>query len=283
MHWVLVVRTWIRVTVFEQVVSVEWGRSWIGEIPCVLRARASSLWQSVITWGCTRPHTPECVQCAQPRHRQSRQRISHGISGIILQCWLRDCFCVIWQSQLTAGEGTHLWAVRILGQPCLILLPPHLHWGFLLQISSTSFYSQWYAGSRCSIFPHPPLAMLAISACSAPSWAVQVSPRAACAVPGEGERGWRCLPVLSMCSWCGIFQLPTCSGMWNTQRCGSAEHRHIRQFLYPPASPAVTLALLPSGLPTPLALPGASATNVLTSDLWVKGYILQVALCVRPC
>lgn len=117
-------------------------------------------------------------------HSQSRQSISHGISRVILQCWLRNCFCVTWESQLTAGEGSYIWAVRIQGQPCLIFLPSHLDWGFLLQLSSTNFYCQWHTGSCCSSFHHPPFAMLAVSSPSAPSWAVQVSARAACA--GQG-------------------------------------------------------------------------------------------------
>lgn len=82
---------------------------------------------------CMGPHSSQGVQCYSPGHRQSRQRISHVISGVTLQCWLKDCFCVTWTSQLTAGEGSYLWAVRILGQPCLILLPPHLDWDFVLQ------------------------------------------------------------------------------------------------------------------------------------------------------
>lgn len=200
-------------TVFEQVVSVEWGRSWTGEIPCVVTARASSLW-SVITWGCqhraqirlheTPPQQQWCSVCTAQGTGSQRQRISHGISRIILRCWLRDCFCVTWESQLTAGEGSYLWAVRIQGQPCLIFLPSHLDWGFLLQLSSTSFYSQWYTGSCCSSFHHPPFAMLAESPHSAPSWAVQVSARAVCAVQGEARHSWRCLHVLCVGRACAV-------------------------------------------------------------------------------
>lgn len=201
------------------------------------------------------PHTAVVFSVYSPGHRQSRQRISHGIPGLF--CLLRDCFCVTWKSQLPAGEGSYCWAVRILGQPCLIVLSPHLDWGFLLRLSGTSFYCQW---SAFSILPLPYWQYLLILH---PPEQCRCQPELPGLCQVEAGHGWGCLYVLCVgrenAVGVGSPIFPTCWGMWNTQRWSSAEYRQTRQFLY---SPAVTLALLPSGLPT--ALPGTSVSSVLT-------------------
>lgn len=170
------------------------------------------------------PHTSNSVQCSQSRARAvetegftchfldyfaKRKVVRHqGFKSCTSsQCWLRDCFCETWKSQLTAGGGSYLWATRILGQPCLILLPPHLNWGFLLQhllllpVIPWQLLQQLSASSLCHA---------AVSSHSAPSWAMQVSARAACAV-SSGSRAWLKVPPCPLCgkgisSWCqGLY------------------------------------------------------------------------------
>lgn len=112
------------------------------------------------------PETPQSssgVSVHSPGHRQARQRISHGIAGIILQHWLRDCFCGTWESQLTAGEGSEDPGPALphcspspprlgLSSPALWhqLLFPVMGWQWLQQLPPSSLCR---AGSVCSFCP----------------------------------------------------------------------------------------------------------------------------------
>lgn len=90
--------------VFEQVVSVERAGSWTGEIPCVCHSKGQ---QSVaVCHHMGLPAQGQALAAGNATHssvvseHSPGHRISPGISQIILQCWLMDCFCVSWKSQL---------------------------------------------------------------------------------------------------------------------------------------------------------------------------------------
>lgn len=283
--WVVVVSTWIRVAVFEQVVSVEWGRSWTGEIACVSQ-QGPAVCGSLVCHHMGLPAQGPALAAGDTTHQQCwsvstaqglglRHRISPGISQIILQCWLMDFFCVTWKSQLTAGEGSYLWAVRILTSPA----SSNLDWGFLLQLSSTEFHSQWYPGRCCSSFHRVPFAcwqcLLVL-----PLLSSAVPARAACAEPDGSRHGWGCLPILCVGRTRAVGV--GCPSSPPAEACAvlSAEHRQT-----------VPVPCCLSCSHTGCAAFRASHTtcsarnfspSVLTPDLWVKGYILQVTLCVRP-
>ena len=148
------------------VLYVEWGRSWTEKNflwsyskghPSVVVYHHGGLptrGPIKIAWETTSPAITFSALVHNPGNSQLRQRILHIISWIILQrkevvsyqgfesCtskwWLRDCFCVSYRTskpQLTAWEGGYPWGRKIMSQPCLVLLRPHLSWVFLLQLS----------------------------------------------------------------------------------------------------------------------------------------------------
>lgn len=274
---VLVVRTWVRVAVFEQVASVERGESWTGEIPCVSQ-QGPAVCGSLSSHGaastgpgsgCRKHHPQQCGQWAQPRAQDFTWHFPNYFA--VLAYGLLLCKLEI---SAEAAEGTYLWTIRILGSPAsLSSLPtssgapaltftPVLPWQVLQQLSPCSLC---HAGSLCSF-------------CT--SWGVPCQPElpVLCQL-GTGKAGGA--SVFSVC-WCA-------AGVGSPSSPPAEACAELRDGSEADKTVAVSCCLSCShpGCAAFRAVHTTSARNsspsAFTPALWLKGCVLQGFLCVRAC
>lgn len=174
---------------------------------------------------------------------------------------------------LHSGGGSFPWGRSVMSQPCLF---------FLLFTSAGSFFSS----SPSNVLAVAVAVFTIITlACWQhflhlhwwPIWPTKHEQNLNVVCQKEGEDA----------SVCGVERLYlVCVGYsWDMSLQSTGDWAiSCRSFLYPPASHMLWwhwLCCL-QGFPCHLLCLELEATSVLTLDFWVKGYVLQVILCVRP-